>query len=69
MVKKNDILNFVCKWMEIKNTILNEITQTQKYEYETCQATNRDRDRDPHRSTGLSSQGLVEQQKEGEYEQ
>ena len=27
------ILNFVCKWMEIENTILSEITQTQKYEY------------------------------------
>ena len=32
-VKNNDILNFACKWMEIKNTVLSEITQTQKYEY------------------------------------
>ena len=28
-----------------------------------------DRDRDPHCSTGLSSQGPVEEQKEGEYKQ
>ncbi|XP_075827663.1 ribosomal biogenesis factor isoform X1 [Microtus pennsylvanicus] len=28
-----------------------------------------DRDRDPHRTTGLSSQGPVEEQKEGEDEQ
>ena len=32
-VKNNDILNFACKWMEIENTILSEITQTQKDEY------------------------------------
>ena len=32
-VKNNDILNFACKWMEIENTILSEITQTQKGEY------------------------------------
>ena len=31
--KNNDILNFACKWMEIENTILSEITQTQKDEY------------------------------------
>ena len=31
--KKNDILNFACKWMEIENTIPSEITQTQKDEY------------------------------------
>ena len=36
VVKNNDILNFACKWMEIKSTLLSEITQTppQKiYEY------------------------------------
>ena len=32
-VKNNDILNFACKWMEIENTLLSEITQTQKDEY------------------------------------
>ena len=32
-VVKNNVLNFECKEMEIENTILNEITQTQKYEY------------------------------------
>ena len=32
-VKNNDILNFACKWMEIENTILSEVTQTQKDEY------------------------------------
>ena len=31
--KKNDNLNFACKWMEIENTILSEITQAQKDEY------------------------------------
>ena len=30
--KNNDILNFACKWMEIENTILGEITQTEKDE-------------------------------------
>ena len=33
VVKNNDILNFACKWMEIENTILSEVTQTQKDEY------------------------------------
>ena len=33
VVKNNDILNFVCKWMEIQNALLSEITQTQKDEY------------------------------------
>ena len=33
VVKNNDILNFVCKWMELENTILSEITQSQIYEY------------------------------------
>ena len=32
-VKNNDILNFACKWMEIENTLLSEVTQTQKDEY------------------------------------
>ena len=31
--KKNDILNFACKWVEMENTILGEITQNQKDEY------------------------------------
>ena len=33
-VKNNDILDFACKWMEIENTLLSEITKTQKYEYD-----------------------------------
>ena len=32
-VKNKDILNSAYKWMEIENTILSEITQTQKGEY------------------------------------
>ena len=32
-VKNNDILNFACKWMEIENALLSEVTQTQKDEY------------------------------------
>ena len=32
-VKINDILNFACKWMEIENALLNEVTQTQQEEY------------------------------------
>ena len=28
--KNNDILNFACKWMEVENTILGEVTQTKK---------------------------------------
>ena len=28
--KNNDTLNFACKWMELENTILSEVTQTQK---------------------------------------
>ena len=31
--KNNDILNFACKWMEIENSLLSEVTQTQKEEY------------------------------------
>ena len=31
-VKNNDIFNFACKWMEIENNILNEVTQIQKDE-------------------------------------
>ena len=33
VVKNNDILNFACKWMEIENTLLSEITQNQEDEY------------------------------------
>ena len=29
-VKKNNILHFACKWMELENTTLSEVTQTQK---------------------------------------
>ena len=32
-VKKNDILNFACKWMELENTNLSEVTQTPPNEY------------------------------------
>ena len=32
--KKNDILNFACKWMEIENALLSEVTQAQKEEYD-----------------------------------
>ena len=30
---KIDILNFACKWMEIENALLSEVTQPQKEEY------------------------------------
>ena len=33
LVKNNDILKFACKWKEIENTILTEVTQIQKDEY------------------------------------
>ena len=33
-VKKNDILTFAYKCMEIENTFLSEVTQTQKEEYD-----------------------------------
>ena len=33
VAKNNDILNCACKWMELENTILSEVTQTQKDEY------------------------------------
>ena len=32
-VKNNDILKFVSKWIELKNTILSEVIQTQKDGY------------------------------------
>ena len=32
-VKNNDILNFACKWMDIENALLSEVSQTQKEEY------------------------------------
>ena len=31
-VVKDNVLKFACKWMELENTILNEVTQTQKDE-------------------------------------
>ena len=34
-VKNNDILNFTCKWVEIENALLSEVTQTQNEEYGT----------------------------------
>ena len=30
VVKNNDILKFACKWMELEENILSEITQIQK---------------------------------------
>jgi hypothetical protein len=32
-IKKEDILSFAGKWMELQNTILSEITKTQKDMY------------------------------------
>ena len=32
-VKNNDILTFACKWIEIENALLSEVSQTQKEEY------------------------------------
>ena len=29
-IKNNDIMRFAGKWMELENTILSEVTQTQK---------------------------------------
>ena len=31
--KNNDILNFACKWIEIENALLSEVSQTQKEEH------------------------------------
>ena len=31
--EKNDILKFACKWMELENTILSEVTQIQEDEH------------------------------------
>ena len=31
--KNNDILNFACKWTDIENALLSEVSQTQKEEY------------------------------------
>ena len=36
---KNDILNFACKWMELENTILSEVTQMQNDEYDMYSLT------------------------------
>ena len=33
VVKNSDILNFACKWMEIENALLSEVSQTQKEEH------------------------------------
>ena len=33
VIKHNDILKFACKWMELENTNLREVTQTQKDEH------------------------------------
>ena len=35
-MKKNDILKFAEKWMELENTILSEWTQIQKDNYHMC---------------------------------
>ena len=35
MVKNNDILNSAYNWMELENTILSEITHSQKYKFDT----------------------------------
>jgi hypothetical protein len=32
-MKKNEILSFASKWMELEDIILNDITQTQKTKY------------------------------------
>ena len=32
-VKNNDILTFACKWMDIENALLSEVSQTQKEEH------------------------------------
>jgi hypothetical protein len=29
-MKKNEILSFACKWMELENIILSEVSQAQK---------------------------------------
>ena len=34
--KKNDILKFTGKWMELENIILSEVTQAQKENYHIC---------------------------------
>ena len=30
-LKNKDIMNFACKWIELENIIVSEVTQTQKY--------------------------------------
>ena len=34
--KKNDILNFAGKWIDLETIILSEVTQTQKDNYRMC---------------------------------
>jgi hypothetical protein len=29
-IENNDFMNFACKWIELENVILNEVTQSQK---------------------------------------
>jgi hypothetical protein len=31
--KKNEILSFACKWMELENIILSEVSQARKAKY------------------------------------
>ena len=33
VVRNNGVLKFACKWMELENTILSEVTQTKKDEH------------------------------------
>jgi len=30
-IKNNDFMKLICKWMELENIILSEVTQSQKY--------------------------------------
>ena len=32
-IKKNEVLPFVARWMDLKNTMLSEISQTEKDKY------------------------------------
>ena len=35
-VKNNDILKYACKWIELDENILSEVTQTQENEHGMC---------------------------------